>query len=143
MLVSLPFAVEFEIDFRDGDGPVDVEIALSGLPTPEAFAVFTRSLASDTRFRAGLTMLVDCTALDTSGVSDDALETLSAPMVEGNWRYPPKAIAVIAPDEETYNTALRHRAHLGGSTSNRSLFRSRAEAVAWLEAGASDPNTAR
>jgi hypothetical protein len=43
------------------------------------------------------------------------------------------AVAIIAPNEETFSAVREYRAHLGGSKSNRHLFGSRFEAVAWLE----------
>ena len=125
--------VEFEITFTDGAGPADIEIALSGFPTLEGLRLLNEQLISDLRFRAGLTILVNLDALDTSGLSGDALESLSESMAERDWSYQPAASAIIAPHEPTYNAARTFRAHLGGSMSNRQVFRSRAEAVAWLE----------
>ena len=125
--------VEFEITFQDGDGPADVEMALAGVPTAEALRLLNGRLTADPRFRAGLRMLVDLSALDTSGLSDGEVQSLSEHMVERDWDYPPLAVAIIAPDEETFSAAREYRAHLGGSKSNRHLFSTRVEAVAWLE----------
>lgn len=120
--------------FTDGaGGPVDIEMAVSGVPTVAGLRLLNERLISDPRFRAGLTILVNLDALDTSGLSGDAMQSLSESMVERDWSYQPAASAIIAPDEPTYNAARTFRAHLGGSMSNRQVFRSRAEAVAWLE----------
>jgi hypothetical protein len=131
--VSQDGAVRFEVAFSDGGVPADIEITLSGAPTPESFLSLNKRLTDDPRFRAGMTMLVDCSALDTSALSEEALEGLSQPMLERDWHYPPAAVAIIAPDEMTYTAVRAYRAHLGGSHSNRYVFRSRTEAVAWLE----------
>jgi hypothetical protein len=131
--VSQDGTVRFEVAFTDGGAPADIEITLSGAPTPESFVSLNKRLTDDPRFRAGMTMLVDCSGLDTSALSEAALEGLSQPMLERDWHYPPAAVAIIAPDEMTYTAVRAYRAHLGGSQSNRYVFRSRAEVVAWLE----------
>jgi len=125
--------VEFEFEFRDGDGPADIEETLRGVPTEDGFRLLNERVTSDPRFRAGLTILVDCSALNTTGVSSEDLQRLSQHMVMRDWDYPPGAVAFIAPDEEMFNKIQEFRAHLGGSRSNRQLFRNRADAVAWLE----------
>jgi hypothetical protein len=125
--------MEFEITFTNGAGPADIEMAVSGVPTLRGFRLLNEQLISDLRFRAGLTILVDLGALDTSGLSADDFQSLSEPMVERDWFYAPAASAIIAPADSTYNAARAYWAHLGGSMSNRQVFRSRAEAVAWLE----------
>jgi hypothetical protein len=126
--------VEFEITFQDGVGPADLEMAITGVPTDEGFRLLNGRLLSDPRFRAGLRMLVDCSGLDTSGLSDGEVQTLSEQMSERDWDYAPSAVAIIAPSAETFSAVREYRAHLGGSKSNRHVFGSRVEAVAWLEA---------
>jgi hypothetical protein len=124
--------VEFEISFSDAGRPADVEIAVTGVPTAAAFAKLNEQLTGDQRFHAGLKMLVDCSTLDTSRVSAEDVQQLTEPMVIRDWHFPPKAVALIAPDDRTFEVARSYRAHLGGSRSNRQVFRSRAEAEAWL-----------
>ena len=125
--------MEFELDFLGGTGPSDLEITLSGVPTEHGFRLLHERLVPDPRFRAGLTIVVDMTALDTSGLSDHELEQITRPIVERDWDYPPAAVAIIAPDSQSHNVVQSYRAHLGGSSSNRHLFTSRTDAVAWLE----------
>ena len=124
--------MEFEIAFSDAGGPADVEIAVSGVPTAAEFAKVNEQLIGDPRFGAGLKMLVDCTRLDTAGVSPEDVQRLTEPMVMRDWHYPPLAVALVAPDDATFEAARAYRAHLGGSRSNRQVFRTRAEAEAWL-----------
>jgi hypothetical protein len=104
------------------------------VPTAEGFRLFNEQVTSDPRFRAGLRILVDCSALDTVGLSNQELQGFSEHFTMRDWNYPPAAVAIIAPDDQTFSAVQAYRAHLGGSKSNRQLFRSRAEAVAWLEA---------
>ena len=124
--------VEFEVNFREGDSPADVEITLSGVPDLDGLTRLNERLVSDSRFRAGLKMLVDLRALDTAGLSGEAVQILSESMAERDWLYPPAAVALVAPDEGTYDAVRLYRAHLGGSRSNRHLLSGRADAVAWL-----------
>jgi hypothetical protein len=123
--------MEFEIDFP-ADGPADIEMSVSGVPTLAELERFNEALVSDPRFRAGLTMLVE-TAIESDGISAEELQALSAPQVMRDWQYPPAAVAIIAPGGPTYDHAQRYRAHTGGSRSNRRVFSTREEAVAWLE----------
>jgi hypothetical protein len=124
--------VEFEISFSDAGGQADVEIGVVGVPTAAEFAKLNEQLIGDPRFRAGLKMLVDCSALDTSPLSPEDVQRLTEPMVMRDWHYPPLAVALVAPDDRTFEVARAYRAHLGGSRSNRQVFRNRAEAEAWL-----------
>jgi hypothetical protein len=124
--------VEFDVTFQD-DGPADIEITLAGDPTPESFVELNKRLTQDPRFRPGMTILADLAAVDTAELSDGGLQTLAAMVVERDWYHMPSAVAIVAPNEATHDVALSYRAHLGGSKSNRHVFHSRAEAVAWLE----------
>ena len=80
-----------------------------------------------------MTVLADLSALDVSDLTDDGVQSLSAAVVERDWYRMPSGVAIIAPDQQTFDAALLYRAHLGGSKSNRRVFTSRAEAVAWLQ----------
>jgi hypothetical protein len=124
--------VEYEIVFTNAGGPSDVEIAVIGVPTAAEFAKLNEQLLGDERFRAGLKMLVDCSRLETSGLSVEDVQELTEPMVMRDWHFPPLAVALVAPDNRTFEAARAYRAHLGGSRSNRQVFRSRAEGEAWL-----------
>jgi hypothetical protein len=124
--------MEFEIDFPS-EGPADIEMSVSGAPTLAELELFNEALVSDPRFRAGLTMIVDVAGLDHSGISVEELQVLSAPQMMRDWQYPPAAVAIVAPGGPTYEHVQRYRAHTGGSRSNRRVFSSREEALAWLE----------
>jgi hypothetical protein len=123
--------VEFEIKF--GDGPADIEITLSGVPTPDSFVRLNERLMQDPRFRAGMTLLADLSALETSELAEDGVQGLAELVVERDWYRMPSSVAIVADDQRTYDAALLYRAHLGGSRSNRQVFKNRAEALEWLE----------
>jgi hypothetical protein len=124
--------VEFEVEFTDAGIPADLEITLSGVPTPESFVRLNERLTEDPRFRSGMRILADLTALDASELSEPEVQRLSESVVERDWYRLPAAVAIVAPDDQTYNAAFLYRAHLGGTSSNRRVFRGRVEAVAWL-----------
>jgi hypothetical protein len=125
--------VEFEVEFVGGDGPADIEETLTGVPTEDGFRLLNERVMSDPRFRAGLRILVDCSALKTTGLSNEELQGFSEQMAMRDWNYPPAGVAIVAPDDQTFSAVQEYRAHLGGSKSSRQLFRNRADAVAWLE----------
>lgn len=124
--------MQFEIAF--GGPAADLEVTLSGIPKLAAFEALNAQLIADPRFRAGLTTLVDVSGIDSSGLSDDEMQLVGQLMVERDFDYAPAAVALIAPDEGTFNDLRLFRAHLGGKASKRHIVRTRAEAVAWLDA---------
>jgi hypothetical protein len=124
--------MEFTVEF-DGDGPQDVTVTFSGVASVAGFDRYNAALAVEPRTYAGLAVLVDISALDTSHLSDDELQALSAPMSARDFEYPPLAIAIVAPNESAFATAIHHRAHVGGSMSRRNVFASREDALLWLD----------
>lgn len=108
-------------------------IVLSGDLTLAGFRELTEALASDPRYRPGLALLVDISDLAPSEILDDAPESLTGLALARDWDFPPRAVAIIAPDDTTFRGALTYRAHLGGSASKRHVVRTRAEAIRWLE----------
>ena len=94
--------MEFEIAFQDGTGLADVEIALSGVATPAGFFRFTDTLQNDPRFRAGLRLLVDLTGFDATALPSGGVAELSEPVLERDWEHLPAAVAIIAPDPQTF-----------------------------------------
>ena len=122
--------MEYTIEF--GGEPQDLTVTLSGPADPAAFREYNDRIVSDPRFRAGLAILIDVSSLDTSHLTDDDLQVASAPMTQRDWDYPPLAIAVVAPDPQTYEDMTIARAHAGGRSSRRRVFTSREAALAWL-----------
>lgn len=62
--------MHYVIEF--GEGPEDMAVTLSGQATPIGFRQLIRDLNMDPRAHAGMTILVDLTALDTSVLSNEA-----------------------------------------------------------------------
>jgi hypothetical protein len=130
--------VEFTIEF--GGDLEDATITLSGVATPGGFEDFIEARMLDTRFRTGMLILVDASQLDTSAMSGEMLQAAMEPLLEREWRNPPQAVAILAPDAATFQDAVITRAHLGGASSRRSVFASREEALAWLKEQRSKPS---
>jgi hypothetical protein len=126
--------MRYEIEFLADGEPANAAVTLSGPLTPTDFRELTDALTGDPRWRAGLALLVDISALDVAAVSDDDLGELTGPVVARDWDCPPRAVAIIAPDDQRFRAAQSYRAHLGGLRSRRYVVRTRAEALAWLDA---------
>jgi hypothetical protein len=77
-------------------------------------------------------ILADHSALEMSRLTDLDLERIAAVISESDWSLPPRAVAIVASDMETHVRAREAVAHLGGSRSNRRVFGSHEDALAWL-----------
>jgi len=123
--------VDFTFTFDDDAG--EVTIVLEGTPRAEDFRALTASLTADRRYRSGLAHLVDCSRLEPGSVSPEAIQDEVAPLIERDWNYPPRAVAIVAPDPRVFDRAVWARAHMGGgSTANRRVFTGVSEARTWL-----------
>jgi hypothetical protein len=122
--------VQFSFTFDEAAG--EVTIMLEGDPAAGEFRALAERLAADPRYRSGLAHLVDCSRLHAGSHSLDAIQEEMAPLVERDWHFPPRAVAIVAPDPEVYARAVLARAHMGGSTTNRKVFADANEARRWL-----------
>jgi hypothetical protein len=122
--------VEFSFTFDEAAGVVT--ILVEGEPEPGDFRALAERLTADPRYRSGLAHLVDCSRLQPGSPSAEVLQEEMAPLVERDWHYPPRAVAIVAPDPDVYARAVLARAHMGGSATNREIFADAAEARRWL-----------
>jgi hypothetical protein len=123
--------VEYSIEF--GGDPQDLTITMSGRADVEAFGRVTAELVADPRFRAGLTILVDHSALDLTPLSDGDVPKATDALLERDWNFPPKAVAIVAPPTaHALEFAERGVAHMSVLQRPRRVFRSRDEALIWL-----------
>lgn len=120
------FAIEY-----GGESP-DVTVTASGIADVAGFGRLNAEIRSDSRFRAGLSMLYDLTKLDTSQLSDRDLEEIVAPVTQRDWDAPPGPVALIVSGPEALDWARLAIAHLGGRRSRRRVFTSHEDAIAWL-----------
>jgi len=129
----VPSVDPLEFTFAFGGVPQDLTITLSGAVDAPGLKRLNDALVGDPRFGPGLLILVDVSGLDTSRLDEDELFTGVGPVVERDSVAPPRAVAIVAADAETFTKAIHYRAHLGGSSSRRRVFTDRAEALAWLQ----------
>jgi hypothetical protein len=122
--------MEFTIEF--GGGPQDVTVTTFGIADVDGSRRLYAALASDPRYRAGMLILADHSALEMSRLTDLDLERIAAAITESDWNLPPRAVAIVTPNLEAHVRAREAVAHLGGSRSNRRVFIAREQAVAWL-----------
>ena len=122
--------MDFTIEF--GGEPQDVTVTTFGIADVEGSRRLYSALASHPRYRAGLLILADHSALEMSRLTDLDLERIAAAITESDWNLPPRAVAIVASNLETHARAREAVAHLGGSLSHRRVFVTREEALAWL-----------
>ena len=125
-------ASEMTFTFAFGGDPQDVTIALSGRADAAGLRRLNAELIDDSRFRAGVAILVDLSELEAADFTPETLQDATESILERDWRAEPLAVAIVAPAPETFEMAGLFRAHLGGSRSKRGVFTNHAEAVAWL-----------
>jgi len=123
--------VDFTIEF--GGEPQDVTITTSGVADVGGSARLYAELVSDPRHRRGLLVLADHSALDTSELTDLDIERIAAAVSTTEWAAPPRAVAIVISTARALDHARLAIAHMGGSRSNRGVFSSRTQAVAWLQ----------
>jgi hypothetical protein len=115
-----------------GGDPQDLTITLSGRADSAGLQQLDAALRADPRFKAGLAILVDVTALDASGLTEESLLDASERVLLRDWSARPLAVAIFAPNPATFATAALYRAHLGGTRSRRRVFTSATAASDWL-----------
>jgi hypothetical protein len=122
-----------EFTFEFGGAPQDLTITASGVADVDGYLRMYEGLVDDPRFRSDMLILVEQSELDLSQCSSEAIEQIALSLAERDWRFPPRAVAIVASTRESFEGARMGIAFLGGSQSHRRLFTSRAEALAWLD----------
>jgi hypothetical protein len=79
-------------------------------------------------------MLVDNSALDVSTLSEDDLRQIMDRVMERDWTFPPRAIAIVASSPSSVEAAQRTAAHAEVLGRHRRVFSSQDEALDWLRA---------
>jgi hypothetical protein len=122
--------MNYALDF--GGEPQDLTMTLTGELDVPGLRAFIQDLIVHADYREGLLILVDISGLDASSFGEEEYESVRDAIAGRDFRYPAKAIAIVAPDAGAFDLAKRHRAYVGGSKSGREVFSSRADATAWL-----------
>lgn len=107
-------------------------MTLAGAIDARSIQDLVQDLMAHPEFREGLLILADLSELDTSSITAEQYESVSHLITGRDHRFPARAIAIVAPAARTFDDAVRHRAYVGGSKSQREVFRTREDATAWL-----------
>jgi hypothetical protein len=124
--------VRYSLEF--GGDAQDLTMTLVGEVDAPGIQGLIHDLMAHPEFREGLRILVDLSELDTSSITAEQYESVSHVITGRDHRFPAQAIAIVAPAARTFEDAVRHRAYVGGSKSQREVFRTREDATAWLAA---------
>lgn len=125
--------------------------ATSDVVRVECFAEFTNQdlldclarLYNDPARRPGMPSLVDCRGVERMLVTPSGVQ--AAVMVEAtmvDWRQPPWAVAVIAPQDEVFWMARTYEVLRAGSPECVRVFRQSSEAERWLDRFRAKPHSA-
>ena len=124
--------MNYSLEF--GGDPQDLTMTLTGALDTRSIRAFVADLVAHPEYRAEMLILADLTDLDTSSITAAEYESVSDVISGRDHRFPARAIAIVAPAARTFADAVRHRAYVGGSKSQREVFRNREDAAAWLAA---------
>ena len=125
-------AVEYAIEF--GGTPQDVTITTTGPADAEGLVGLVRDLVSDPRFRPGMLILEDCTAIDASKVTSSDLRAKADTYIALSEQIGPSKLAIIVPSPASFGFARMWDFFLGNRTEMESrVFYSQADGLAWLE----------
>jgi hypothetical protein len=115
-----------------GGDPQDVTVTTDGVASRPAFCAMVADLASDPRWRPGMAVLVDHSAMDASALTGCDIEEIAACLVDLDGRYGPASLAIVTPDAYTegiVDVVIRYSAP---SQFRARIFPSRHRAVEWL-----------
>jgi hypothetical protein len=126
----MDYVIEFD---RDG---VDVVVTTGGVANANGFLRLNRALVADSRFRPGMNILVDHTALDTRQYTETDLREAAASLKALRARIGASRIAFVVSDERTADQVDRVRMEVQPMEVEFRQFYSRAHAIAWLHPSA-------
>lgn len=123
----------WKIEFGGG-GPEDVIVTTFGVASRNGFFGFNLELVSDFRWRPGMAVLIDHTALDTSELTGSDIEAIADLLVELDGRLGPALAAVVTPDAYTSGVADVSIRFASAARFRARTFPSHREAAAWIRA---------
>lgn len=130
-------SVRHSIEF--GGEPQDVTITTSGPASAEGLTAFLMDLVSNPRFRPGMLVLADHSALDPTTVTADQVRAQAHIVVGLDGQIGPSKFAIVVPSALAFGWARMYELSAGGAQSESSPFYSRSEALAWLETHRAKP----
>jgi hypothetical protein len=127
--------MQYTIEF--GGDPQDVTITTSGVAEPAVFTRYLEEFLADARFRPGMAVLIDHSALDARSLSTADLRTIADGVLSRDDLIGASVVAVVASDSLTFGLARMWEAFTATSQLRSRIFYSRDEALAWLRDPAS------
>jgi hypothetical protein len=124
--------MRWQIEF--GGDPQDVTITTGGTATREGFFGFNGELVADPRWRPGMAVLLDHSALDMTRLTCTDVEEIAGFVVELDDRLGPALAAIIAPDSYTGGVTDVSIQFVASSRLRACTFPSHERAVEWLGA---------
>jgi hypothetical protein len=127
--------VEHTIEF--GGDPERLTVTTSGQADLPGFRRIHEDIVSDERFRPGMPILADHTALQAGGLTTAEVQAIGELTAAFGRRFGTSRVAVVVPDALTFGLVRMAEARAGPTPLRLRIFYSRDEAVAWL----SEPQT--
>jgi hypothetical protein len=128
--------MEYRIEFG-ADAESDATVTTSGAASAEGLIGFVLELIADPRFRPGMAVLVDHSALDSRPLEPEDIQSLSRAVLQRDRLIGPSRVAIVVPDSLTFGYARMYELYADDAQLCSRVFYSRAEAVSWLVAEAS------
>jgi hypothetical protein len=122
--------VNWAIEF--GGDPQDVTVTTAGKASRDGFFGFNLDLVSDARWRPGMLVLLDHSALDTSELTGHDVEEIAAFVRRLSAQFGSCCCAVLTPDPYARGLADVSISYVTPSTLDVRTFATRAEVLEWL-----------
>jgi hypothetical protein len=122
--------VEYRIEFEGT--PQDVTITTSGPATAKGLIGFVTDLVASPRYRPGMSILVDHTALDARPLTAADIQALADAVVRLDEQIGSSRAAIVVPDSLTFGFARMYEHHAEAAQVRSKVFYSRSDALAWL-----------
>jgi hypothetical protein len=118
------------LDFGGEDA--DVTVTTSGMADAAGFAAMNDELVAHPRFRPGMSILVDHSALDVTLLRAGDVQVIARAVTEMASSIGPGAIAIVAPTKVGFGVARMSEGLAAPAELRTRTFRSRAHAIEWL-----------
>jgi hypothetical protein len=125
--------MEYTIVF--GGALQDVTITTSGLASVEGLIGFVTDLVANPRYRPGMSILVDHTALDARPLTATDIRTFAMEVVRFDEQIGPSRVAIVVPDPLTFGFARMYELYAESAAVRSRVFYAASDAHAWLESG--------
>jgi hypothetical protein len=124
--------VEYRIDFVEDGAAEDVRVTTSGRGSLRGFTAFLDELVADRRYRPGLAILIDHSALDPSELVTADARTLAQLVADMGDRVHGTAIVCVAPRPAMFGISRAFELYSELSGVQARVFSNLDDARAWI-----------